>query len=278
MPGPEVMVEHGSMTLLEAPGPVWVDGELHAHGSIPSEVAVLMGTALGMSPACHLRGTALLDEHLSLLIEAAVTLGYDGVDPAQLRVALAGLGAGEQVVVALVPGPVAHRAAPPGEDWSLVRWPADPPQHEPIDAPLSATPRNHLSPVSGTLLLDDTELLAGSRAAAVRGGDACLWTDLDGRLSCLDRGALVLRAEGRLVTPAEACGAVRTAWRQALVEVGALVEAELRPDDLARADSASCLQPWGSAQPVWRAGGVEYRSHAASDELQVLLDELVAPR
>jgi branched-subunit amino acid aminotransferase/4-amino-4-deoxychorismate lyase len=270
------MVEHGSMTLLEAPGPVWLDGDLHADGPIPSEVAVLMGTALGMSPACHLRGTALLDEHVSLLVQAAGALGYDGVDPAHLRAALADVGPGERVVVALVPGPATHRAAPAGADWSLVSWRAEQARAEPLDAALSPAPRNHLTPVGGALLLDDTELRAGARAVQGGGRDACLWTDLEGRLSCLDQGALVLGVDGRLLTPSTRCGAIRTAWRDVLVERGALVEAELRPEDLAAADSAACLQPWGTAQLVRRAGDVEYRSLAASEQLQRLVDELVA--
>lgn len=265
------------MALLEAPGPVWFDGELVAAGAVPSELGVLMGTALGISPACQLRGDALLDEHVALLAQGADVLGYEGVDDAELLGAL-GAVPSTPVVVALVPGPAAHRATPPGAEWALVRWHGEERPAGAVDAVVSPSPRNHLSPAAGVLLLDDTELLAGARAARAHGRDACVWLDLDGRLSCLDQGALVLRVDGRLVTPSVACGAIRTAWRDALVGRGALEECELVLDDLRRVASAACLQPWGAVQPVARVGEVELGHPAAAEELGALLADLTGGR
>ena len=269
------------MALLEAPGPVWLDDELKttgdAPGAISAEVAVLMGTALGISPACHLRGDAMLGEHLDLLADAAATLGYHGVDAPALADALGDLAGGDSVI-ALVPGPAAHRAAPPGDDWSLVRWPAARGAAGPIDAAVSPTPRNHLSPATGVLLLDDTELSAGARAAQRAGRDGCVWVDLDGRLSCLDQGALVLRFDGRLVTPSAGCGAVRTAWRDALVRGGSLEEGELVLADLRRADSAACLQPWATVRPVARVGDLVFGDRGAAEELGALVDRMIEGR
>ena len=265
------------MALREAPGPVWFDGELVAPDPVPSELGVLMGTALGISPACHLRGDALLAEHLALLAQAATILGYEGVDAGELRAALGEVPAGP-TVVALVPGPAAHRATPPCAEWALVRWHGDDRPGGPIDAALSSSPRNHLSPAAGVLLLDDTELLAGARGARADGRNACAWVDLDGRLSCIDQGTLVLRIDGRLVTPSAACGAIRTAWREALVTHGALDERELVLDDLRRAESAACLEPWGAVRSIARVGDVELGGPTAAEALDALLAELTGSR
>ena len=266
------------MALLEAQGPVWFDDELHDPGALSPELAVLMGTALGMSPACHLRGDALLDEHLASLAEGAAALGYHGVDAASLRDALGELPPGPNVL-ALVPGPAAHRATPPGEDWALVRWHGQDRPGGAIDAVVSPSPRNRHSPAAGVLLLDDTELLAGSRAAHAQGRDACGWLDLDGRLSCVDQGALVLRLDGRLVTPSTSCGAIRTAWRDALVREGVIEERELVVDDLRRAEGAACFDPWASVRSIARVDDIELASAAAAaEELAVLVAEMIGDR
>ena len=263
------------MALLEAPGPVWLDGELHAAGALSSELAVLMGTALGISPACHLRGDALLDEHLALLARAASTLGYDGVAAADLRAAVGELPPAAPIVLTLIPGPASHRAAPPGADWALVRWHGEDTPGGPIDAAMSSSPRNHLSPSSGVLLADDTELRAGSRAARAEGRDACVWTDLEGRLCCIDQGALVLRLDGRLVTPSAACGAIRTAWRDELVRRGGLEEDELVPDDLRRAEGAACVQPCSTVRPIARVGDVDLGGRSVADALAGRIDSMI---
>ena len=263
------------MALLEAAGPVWLDGELHAPEALSSELAVLMGAALGISPACHLRGDALLDEHLRLLAASASTLGYEGVTASALRDSIGDLSDDEPTVVALVPGPAAHRAAPPGDDWALVRWGSEVDAGSAIDAELSPTPRNHLSPVAGVLLLDDTELLAGTRAAQSAGGEASVWTDLDGRLSCVDQGTLVLRLDGRLVTPSTACGAIRTAWRDELVQRGELEERELVVDDLRHAEGAAPHQPSAAVRAVARVGEIGLGDASVADELAGLVDALL---
>lgn len=227
-----------------------MNGTLYDRASLPRELAVRFGTALGISPVCYLKEHALLAQHLDVLEHAAAALGYTGFDAATVGGAVTACDAPESVVV-LVPTPADHKAGAPGDDWMVVVEPcAAPVTSTPLHLTVSRHRRSHRSPTSTALLLGDAELRAGTREAAATGRDDVVWLNLDEVVACVGAGVLVAEIGGEVVTPRRADGVPDSAWRTAVLEQGAAVEARIPVDDLRAARSVAGLWPWGSVQPV----------------------------
>jgi len=71
--------------------------------------------------------------------------------------------------------------------------------------------------------------------------DDVLLINADGEVTESCRANLVAALDGRLVTPALACGLLPGTYRERLLARGRLVEARLRPEDLARASRLWCI-------------------------------------
>ncbi|CAN5513015.1 hypothetical protein BH10ACT3_BH10ACT3_12650 [soil metagenome] len=257
---------------------VWSEGDLYAVDEAPDEVRTLMGSVLGLSPAVHVTPGVLLGTQVRILAIAATSLGYTGYDAAQVAAQLEELD--EPSLVALVPAPDSHKAMPPGEAWSVRTETFLPPSQlgaaaEPDGLRLATSPfrRNHTNPAASVQLMDDTELWAG----AVRRDDvdATLWLNLSEHVAGVDQHALLAVVDGALVTPSPEHGAVRTAWRQAMVIDSGATEVPLGLDDLFRADAVVCLTTWGDVVAVASLDGRLVGDAETSVGLVATLGDLV---
>jgi branched-subunit amino acid aminotransferase/4-amino-4-deoxychorismate lyase len=235
-----------------------VNGTLYDRASLPRELAVRFGTALGISPVCYLKEHALLAQHVDVLEHAATTLGYTGFDRKAVQAAIAACDAPESAV-ALVPTPAEHKAGAPGHDWLVVVEPwAAPVAAMPLRASVSHHRRNHHSPISSVLLLGDAEFSAGKREAAAAGRDNVVWLNLDEAVACVGTGVLFADIGGQVVTPLRGDGVPDSGWRTAAIAQGVAAEESIPLDDLRTAASVAVLWPWGSVQPVAAIDDVGY--------------------
>jgi len=265
---------------------VWVDGQLLVDDQLPDDVALLLGTELGMSPAVYVHRDELLHAHVRMLSLAADTLGYEGFEAARTLAALEAATASSAgtVRVSLVPDPASHKAMPPGHHWSPQVEAFTPPPMSPVDSPAGlrlatgAHRRNQTSPAAGIVLRDDAELRAG--AVQDPQVDLTVWGDLAGNVACVDQHALFTRSGGRLVTPPLSDAAPRTAWRHALLTGRDVAESSLPLAELSGdtpPGALVCLSPWGDPRPVASVDGrsVDIDATAALvDELRERMEDL----
>ena len=236
-----------------------MNGTLYDRDDLPPELTILFGTSLGLSPVCYPRERLLLRQNLDILGRAAESVGYSSFDADEAAEAISRIDAPESVV-ALVPSPADHRAAPPGNDWLLVAAPFSAPDaSDPLHLGVSIHRRNHHNPTINTLFLGDGELLAGTREAIAIGLDDVVWLNLDDNVSCIASGALFAKIDTEVVTPPLADGVPESAWRAACIDETGAVELHLDIKELLAAQSVACVWPWGSAQAV---GTIDQTSYA----------------
>lgn len=245
---------------------------------VPHDVAVTMGRSLGISPIAYVRlpiGESTADSvaggddlviQLEPLLDAAAALGYEGVTA---DVLLAHLANGERSVpstssderehgrplvhalVALLPDPMSHKAAPPETHWMIHTEFVRLDHAEPLVAAVSSHRWDERSPVSSVLLWDDPVRELASREAHDAGRDAAVLLNTHDRIAGLDVGTLVAEIEPAvLVTPPLADGAIDTAARRRMIVSGEAIERPLVFDDLDGGTSIICVYPWHDRIPV----------------------------
>lgn len=246
-----------------------LDSEVHEYSTLsdlPRPLAVAMGRELGISPVVHLNpslgsSTISVWDHLEVLSDAADLLGYAGATPAVLAEALlehAPFGGPDCTLVALIPDPTSHRAAPPGLNWFLhaerfERAPGETmghggtgdPERAPYRVGVSEQRRNHHDPASRILLWDDLLVELARREAASLGLDSMLILNVEERVASVGFCAVMLQLGDRYVTPPLSEGAVDTPWRRHVLYSGEAVEMRLTLDNVRDADRVFCLSPWG---------------------------------
>ncbi|MCB1255895.1 MAG: aminotransferase class IV [Microthrixaceae bacterium] len=248
---------------------VYFNGEVHEYSSLsdlPRPVAVSMGRELGISPVTYLNpsignSTISVWDHLDVLSESATLLGYAGATPARLAELLleyGPLGGPDCTLVALVPDPTSHVAAPPGLNWFLHAEAFRPSgdsstQRDTARGPLakshrtgiSAHRRNHRDPSTRVQLWDDIIANLTKAEASQAGLDAMVVLNVDGRVASTGVCTVMLELGERYVTPPLSEGALDTPWRRNILYSGEAVEMRLTLENLRNADMVLCLSPWG---------------------------------
>ncbi len=237
---------------------------------VPRPVAVSMGRTLGISPIVYLSAsnagsTMSVWDHLDVLAESAAAFGYVGATPARLAEILLehlSFRNADLVLVALVPDPMSHVAAPPGFNWfvhlepftpALVDGPGahdDITHREPLRLGFSRCYRNHRDPSSRWMLWDDLQLDLVDRQAREQGMDALIVLNGEGRVASVGSWTVLLDIGDRFVTPPLSEGALDTPWRRHVLYSGEATESPLKVDSLTSDENVVVLSPWGDQRPA----------------------------
>lgn len=243
-----------------SPATAWVDGALvpvDAAAVRADDHGVLVGDGV-FETAKVVDGQAVaLTRHLGRLRRSAAGLGLPvPATDAELVAAVAAVVAANQpgvgrlrITVTGGPGPLGSQRGGAGPTLILATGPGGtwPPSATAVVVPW---PRNEASPVAGLKTTSYAENVVALARAHEQGADEALFTNLTGHL-CEGTGSNVfLGLDGRLVTPPLTSGCLAGITRELVLETSTVVEADVTPDDLARADEAFLTSSTRDVQPL----------------------------
>lgn len=226
----------------------WLNGALVADPRLdPADRGFTLGDGLfetirlaGGRP-CHLA------RHLARLAAGCHVLDLPlPYDAATLAAAMAGLARAQDLDagvlrLTLSRGPGPRGLLPPATLHPTLLLTLAPPAPPPGPARLviaTVTRRNEHSPLARIKSLNYLDNLLARQEAARRGADDALLLNGQGRAADSAIATLLVRLDGRIVTPPVADGALPGIARALALEAGLAEEAPLTPADLARADAA----------------------------------------
>jgi branched-chain amino acid aminotransferase len=229
---------------------VWLNGELVAADAAridPTDRGFTLGDGLFETIRAHAGRAVALDRHLLRLRDGARLLGIpvawdDLAIAGAIEQLLRALGLADAAIrLTLTRGPAPRGVLPPEHPrpTRLITAGALPPPAPPARAILATeTCRNEMSPLARVKSLNFLDNVLARREASARGADEALLLNTRGRLAEATIGNLFLWADGRLMTPPVADGALPGIMRARLIERSGAVERALEPADLFGADAA----------------------------------------
>lgn len=220
---------------------VWLNGALldaQAARIAPDDRGFTLGDGVFETLRAADGAIVRLDAHLARLRRGAALLGLPvpQVDyGTALRETLAANGLSDGALrLTLTRGPAPRGVLPPAAPAPTLLITAGPlPPATPVRLVIARiTRRNEFSPLSGIKSLAYLDNILARQEAAARGADDALLLNTQGRVAETGTANLFVVAEGRVVTPSVADGALPGTLRAEILKQGA-VEAPVTPELLA---------------------------------------------